>query len=177
MTYRSARGGVLLLPFFIAAPSVIAQTNSGELTGRVTDKSESVVPDAQVLIRNTGTGDVRETLSNNEGCFVATFLPPGQYEVTASAQGFMKAVLAGIRIEAGQRVNVSLVLDVGSVSESVTVSATAQQVNTEDAKVRHVIDSSGTTFRPTAFRPSQCKAIRASPAARAPEKHQPRTSA
>jgi hypothetical protein len=142
MNSRSLRGSVLLLSCFMVAAQLIAQTNSGELTGRVTDKSESVVPDARVLIRNTGTGDVRETLSNHEGYFVATFLPPGVYEVSSSAQGFMKAVLSGIRIEAGQRVNLSLVLDVGSVNESVTVSATAQQVNTEDAKVRHVIDSS-----------------------------------
>jgi hypothetical protein len=125
-----------------AGSNAMAQTNTGEITGRVTDKSEGVIPNVQVLVKNIATADVRETVSNNEGYFVVTFLQPGNYEVTAAAQGFMKAVQSGVRVGAGQRVNVSLTLEVGSVAEAVTVSATALQVNTEDAKVRHVIDAS-----------------------------------
>jgi hypothetical protein len=88
---------------FAVAALLNAQTNSGELTGRITDKSESVVPKTRVRVENAGTGDVRETVSNNDGYFVVTFLAPGTYEVSAAAPGFMKAVQSGIRIGAGQR--------------------------------------------------------------------------
>ena len=143
MNTRTVRSIVLVLNIvFAIAPPAMAQTNSGELTGRITDKSESVVPNTRVLATNTGTGDVHETVSTHEGYFVMTFLAPGSYEVSAAAQGFMKAVRSGVRIGAGQRVNVSLTLEVGSVTDAITVSAAAQQLNTEDAKVRHVIDSS-----------------------------------
>jgi hypothetical protein len=127
---------------FAAAVVLCAQTNSGEVTGRIADKSDSIVLNAHVLVRNLETGDVRETTSNKDGYFVVTFLPPGNYEVSGAAPGFMKAVQSGIRLGAGQRLHVSLTLEVGAVTESVTVSAAAQQVNTEDAKVRHVIDAS-----------------------------------
>src|SRR5438034_11434514 len=122
-----------------AAVVLYAQTNSGEVTGRIADKSDSIVMNAHVLVRNLETGDVRETTSNKDGYFVVTFLPPGNYEVSSAAQGFMKAVQSGIRLGAGQRIHVSMTLEVGAVTESVTVRAATQQVNTEDAKVRHVI--------------------------------------
>ena len=125
----------------IAAP-ISAQTNTGEINGRVTDKSEAVIPNVRVQVKSVATADVRETVSNAEGYFAVTFLTPGSYEVMAAAQGFTSALQSGIKVGAGQRVNLSLTLDVGSVTEEVRVTATAQQVNTEDAKVRHVIDAS-----------------------------------
>ena len=125
----------------IAAGFISAQTNNGEVTGRITDKSDAIVVDAHVAVRNIETGDVRETTSNKDGYFVVTFLPPGIYEVSGAAPGFKKVIQSNIRLGAGQRSHISLALEVGAVSESVTVSAALQQVNTEDAKVRHVIDA------------------------------------
>jgi hypothetical protein len=136
------RFGLLLTFLFATLGSLLAQTNSGELTGRVTDQSDAVVPDAQVQVTSLDTGDIRKTSSNKEGYFVVTFLTPGTYEVSAVAQGFRKTVQSGIRLVAGQRLSVVITMEVGAVADSVTVSATAQQVDTEDAKVRHVIDGS-----------------------------------
>jgi carboxypeptidase family protein len=87
---------LLIGSFFVSEPRLGAQTNSGELTGRVTDKSTSVVSKAEVALKNLGTGDVRTTESNTEGYFVFAFVPPGVYEVSATATGFRKAIESAV---------------------------------------------------------------------------------
>src|SRR5258708_7578859 len=129
MRLRFRTRNLLNLSFLIAAaPGVLnAQTNTGEVTGRITDKSDSIVVDDHVAVRNLEAGDVRDPPANKDGYFVVTFLPPGNYEVSGAAPGFMKAIQSNIRLGAGQRIHVSMTLQLGAVTESVTVSGAIQQ--------------------------------------------------
>src|SRR5438477_11631632 len=106
-TRNMGRVGSYLTLLFATGALLIAQTNSSELTGRVTDQSDAVVPDAQVVVTSLDTGDTHKTSSNKEGYFVVTFLAPGNYEVSAVAEGFRKAVQSGIRLVAGQRLSLA----------------------------------------------------------------------
>ncbi len=136
---RTAYVAVLLLSAASLGISQ-AQTTTGEVTGRVVDASEALVSGAEVTVRHEETGLERRVASNAEGYFAATFLPLGTYSVTVAAPGFKMLTRSGLRIGGGQRIHLALAMEVGAVTDSVTVSATAQQVNTEDAKLRHVID-------------------------------------
>jgi hypothetical protein len=140
MKLKSSVLAAVVCALFGIAQTALAQTTTGEISGRITDNSGAIIRGAEVVAVNEDTGVERKTVSNDEGYYSFTFLPLGTYSVGATSPGFKRTTQPAIRIGAGQRVNVSMTLELGAVSESVTVAAVAQQVNTEDAKVRHVID-------------------------------------
>jgi hypothetical protein len=131
-----SRATLLILLFSALAN---AQT-TGEVSGRILDASQSVIPKVNVAVTNTGTGSERRLSTADTGEFTVTFLPPGIYEVSASAAGFKTARTEPFTVGAGQRVQVSLNLSVADVAETVTVSGSVTPVNTEDGKIRHVIE-------------------------------------
>src|SRR5215218_7516415 len=86
------------------AAAVSAQTVTGTLQGTVKDPNGAVVSGATVLIRNVETGQERTLNTNEDGFYVATFLPVGRYEVTASGQGFGSARREGLDVLLNQNV-------------------------------------------------------------------------
>ena len=107
---------------FLTLP-VLAQ--NAQVSGRVTDPSQAVIPNATVEIVNRGTAIKTSTNTNAEGYFVFPPLLPGRYEVTASATGFTPARVEDITLEVGQSRVFALQLKPGEVKESVTVTDTA----------------------------------------------------
>ena len=101
--------------------SAHAQSPTGNVIGIVTDRSGAVVAGVQVTIINVDTGQARTRTTSAKGHYAAAALPPGAYRVTAEPQGFKK-LQRDVQVEAGTTTRVDLVLEVGSVSESVTVS-------------------------------------------------------
>ena len=112
-----------------AAPRLYAQGLTGQITGTVVDSSGSVLPGATVTVKNTGTQISRETTTDESGTFVVTDLLAGTYEVTVALNSFKTAVQTGIVLSATERLGLRpIVLEVGALSETVSVQAEAARV-------------------------------------------------
>lgn len=117
------------------------QSNAADLQGVVRDQSGAVVNGATVTARNQGTNTSKTSNTNDRGEYLIVNLPPGEYEVTVEATNFKKAVLPEVKITVGQRADLDVALEVGSVSEVVTISgATAELVETSKTAVATTID-------------------------------------
>jgi hypothetical protein len=130
-----------------AALTMQAQT-TGAIRGIVTDASGAVVPSAAVTLTQERTGLKREVKSNQDGIYMAPALAVGTYTVAAEATGFKKKILTGIVLEVNQEARIDLSLEVGQVSESVTVAGTQALLQTENAVVGQVVDNTYTTEIP-----------------------------
>jgi outer membrane receptor protein involved in Fe transport len=127
------------LMFFLSGKA-LAQTETGQISGTVLDPQNNAVPNAKITIRNTGTGALRETASNDHGAFIVTNLLPAKYSVMTEAQGFAK-LEQQVELPPGGRVALEVKLQVGKMGETVEVSATALAVNTENQTVGQLITS------------------------------------
>jgi outer membrane receptor protein involved in Fe transport len=114
----------------LSALAAFSQINTATLSGTITDPSRAMIATAVVEVRNESTGFVKN-LTAEGGEFTITFLPIGTYTVTVSAPGFQKLVRSGLQLAAGQSLKLDLQLQVGSVSETVSVSSEAPLLQTE----------------------------------------------
>ncbi|HEX8836300.1 MAG TPA: carboxypeptidase-like regulatory domain-containing protein [Candidatus Acidoferrum sp.] len=131
--------GALLLMFCLSFASY-SQNVTGTILGTVTDSKGDAVANATVTITNTDQNiAVRTVTTDQQGQYVVPLLPVGRYSVTAGAIGFKKAIQAGIVLNVNDKVAVNLTLEVGAVTESVTVEASALQVDTQSATATGVI--------------------------------------
>jgi len=118
-----------------------AQSNAADLQGTVMDSAKAVVANATVTARNPATNFSRSATTNDDGFYRIINLPPGDYEVTVEATNFKKAVLPKVTVTVGQRAERDVTLELGQLSESVTVSdATAEIVETSKTAVATTID-------------------------------------
>lgn len=109
--------------FSLVIPCLHAQTVSGTISGTVTDPSGAIVANAAVQIKNTGTSQTRNGVTNSTGFFSFPALPPGEYVVDVSGSGFQKAT-SNLTLAVGQIVNIKFQLKVGGSTEKVVVNAT-----------------------------------------------------
>src|SRR5262245_31303840 len=103
--------------------AAFSQSDRGTLTGTVTDPANAVVPAAKLTARNVETGGVFETVTTPTGNYTLTSLPIGTYDLTAESPGFSKKTQTGIRIQVAQTTRMDVSLQVGTATESVTVSS------------------------------------------------------
>ncbi|MFL6416149.1 MAG: carboxypeptidase regulatory-like domain-containing protein, partial [Bryobacteraceae bacterium] len=123
---------VALMPvLFTTAPDLKAQVITGQITGRITDASGAVVADVQVKVTQTATGVSRTVQTNAEGYYTAPLLAPGAYEVFTEKPGFKASHVSNIDIRVNQINRIDLTLELGTVSETVTVAASAVALETE----------------------------------------------
>jgi hypothetical protein len=110
----------------LIVPSIVAQTQitTGTIQGTVTDENGAVMPGVNVEIKNLETNFSRTLTTDENGRFVALALPPGNYSVTASKQGFSTNVLEKSALTVGQALTIPFTLKISSVQERVTVTAT-----------------------------------------------------
>jgi hypothetical protein len=118
----------------------LAQSDAGTITGSVRDASGGVIATAQVTITNESTRFERRVQSNESGFFVAPNLPPGQYTVSVEMAGFKKFTTTGLRLETASSASLNVELQVGQVTESVEVVASAAQLQTESAAVGKTVE-------------------------------------
>ena len=114
--------GLIALVLVLAMP-VLAQNNTGIISGRVTDPTGAVVPGAQITVTQTDTNVDNVSETNSEGLFRVPSLRDGPYKVTVTATGFKKAVREGFSLRIGENLNVELTLDVGAVTETIQVTS------------------------------------------------------
>ena len=112
-----------------------AQGLTGQVSGSVLDSSGSALPGATVTVKNAGTQISRETTTDQSGNFVLTELLAGTYEVTVALAGFKTAVQTGLVLSANERLALrAITLEVGAVSEVLTVTAEPARVQTQSAE-------------------------------------------
>ncbi|MGH9872087.1 MAG: TonB-dependent receptor domain-containing protein [Pyrinomonadaceae bacterium] len=117
------------------------QSNAADLQGVVRDQSGAVVNGATVTARNAGTNVSKTTTTNDDGGYLIVNLTPGDYEVTVEAPNFKKAVLPAVALTVGQRADLDIALEVGLVSEVVTISgASAELVETSKTAIATTVD-------------------------------------
>lgn len=112
-----------------------AQTTSSRITGAVTDPVGAVVPNAQIAILNPVTGQTFNTTTNSQGEFTVPSVPAAIYRVTITSTGFRTAILNDVKVDAAVPTTVNVKLEVGSLTETIEVSATAEVIQSATATV------------------------------------------
>ena len=131
---------VCLLVALSAQPAG-AQILYGSILGTIGDPSGGVVPNASVTLTNIGTDQKLTAAADEQGRYTLVNVMPGQYTLRVSAAGFRPAVYNGIEISANVVTRQDVKLEVGAVTESVTINATTVQLQTDKAEVRHSIST------------------------------------
>lgn len=116
---------------------ILAQT--GQITGRVTDPSGAVVPEAKVTIVQTSTGIRHELETNSDGYYTVPQLPPGAYSVGIEANGFKAIQRNDLNLQVDQALKLDFVLQLGSASEKVVVTGQAPLLETETQSLGQVV--------------------------------------
>ncbi len=126
-----------------------AQTTTvGTISGTVRDEKGAVVPRAEVSIQGEGTGISRTVNSDDNGFYLANSLPVGRYTVSTAPSGFKKTVASGVDLHVSENKVVNLDLQVGQVSETVTVSSDASPVETRSGEISSLISEKQVTELP-----------------------------
>ena len=128
---RLVRNTLCILLFTVAA---FAQSDRGTITGSVIDPAAAVVPGAKVSAKNLDNGSIFETTTTDTGNFTLASLPAGKYELNVEASGFKKATRENVEVAVAQTIRVDTTLQVGASTESVTVTAEAALLKTENAE-------------------------------------------
>ncbi len=126
---------------FLAPAARAQQVAVAQLDGYVTDPSGQAVVGAQVKAIETDRDQVHAATTDVTGHYSFPGLPAGNYRLEVSSQGFKTYVQSGIVIDAGNNRSQSVVLQVGSVSESIQVTANAVQVETKENSISQLVDS------------------------------------
>lgn len=126
-----------LSSLLVSAVSITrAQTSRGTLTGTVTDSTGAVIAKASVSIKQLGTNETRQTVTNEAGIYRFDAVDLGTYTLTVQASGFGKQETTGVEIEAAHTTNIDVSLKIGAAAETVTVEASAEAVLQTAEQVR-----------------------------------------
>ena len=139
---KTVRNFLSVCILFLCAGSVaFAQAGRGSISGLVSDPSGAVVNGAKVTALNHATGVELHTVTSAAGLYTFVSLNPGLYVVTASQKGFESVAQDNVMVTVDQVTTVNIALRVGSVTETVTVTETAELVDTSNSTVGQLIDS------------------------------------
>ena len=136
---RTAALLLLLIAPLVCSPTASAQDIFGRISGTVTDASGAVVPDAKVSLVNESTQARRNITTNRNGYFAADEVSVGTYSVIAEKAGFKTLAKKGNVLDAGARLTVDLSLQVGTITETVSVVAAGEAVNTTSGEISTTI--------------------------------------
>jgi len=134
---------VVLFTFglLLTVAPVFAQQGTAGLRGEVVDQQGAVLPGVSLVVTHQGSGLFRETTSGADGSFLMSAMTPGVYEVAAELRGFKKFLQREVRLEVGRTAQVHVELEVGGLTEAVTVSAEAPLVDTTSKEIGGVVSA------------------------------------
>jgi hypothetical protein len=141
MTGLKFRIYAILLASLVFSTLLFAQLDIGTMTGTVTDPSGSIIPGADVAVKNRATGAVFNTQSDSSGTWRDPQLSPGVYDVTVSAKGFSTTVRQGVEVRVADRLRIDVALQVGALTETISVEEAAPLLQVEDATTGQLIDN------------------------------------
>src|SRR6266508_255234 len=134
---------VICLAFVAGAQSSFAQSIGGAtLRGTVKDPRGAVVPNASVTLIDERTKGERKTTANDEGVYVFSAVTPSTYTIKVEAQGFKTAEQSGLAVETSSTRALDVGMEVGQPTETVTVTANADQLQTETGAKENTITAS-----------------------------------
>src|SRR6202165_4460494 len=137
----------IITVFLLSALSLLGQT-LGEITGQVGDQTRAAVAGSVVTLTNTSTNAVRQTNSNEQGLYTFASVPPGIYNMKVEHPGFKTVTSNNVEVQVQQTVRLDVTLEVGQVTESVQVEASADLLQSENATVGSVIENKNITELP-----------------------------
>jgi Carboxypeptidase regulatory-like domain len=114
----------------VSATGVEAQETRGTISGTISDSTGAAIVGAAVAVTNTDTNTVLQLVTNSAGYYEAPLLPPGHYQLTIQSAGFKKLVRSGLVLGLGEQQEIDIKLDVGSASDSVTVTGESPILDT-----------------------------------------------
>jgi hypothetical protein len=145
------RFGLTALLALLVCAGVSAQGANSSISGTVVDSAGGAIPGATVVVKNE-SGVSFEAITNGEGLFNVPGVPPGVYTVNVSLTGFKTAVMKDVRVLSGTPATVKATLEVGQLTETVTVAASSELINTQTATVSSTLNSDQLLRMPTPTR-------------------------
>jgi hypothetical protein len=138
--HMKLKGLMFLIALLLSAGSrIVAQTATGSIVGIVHDQSGNVVPNAQVNLRNRSTNQAASVVSNNLGYYSFPLLQPASYQITVEVPGFKEFVEDDVQLDVAITLTVNIELQVGAVTQSVTVSGEPPTLDTQTSSLGQVI--------------------------------------
>jgi hypothetical protein len=132
--------GLIMLLFYCL--NAFAQSGTSSVRGTITDQQGKIVAGASVIIKSESKNFTRTQVSNSEGQFVFTAIPPDVYSLTIEAQGFKKSVIPNVSAQVDSTQNLDVLLEVGQVNEVVTVTTENEApLNTTNAALGNTINN------------------------------------
>lgn len=137
--------------FVVFSASVLleAQTEKAQVTGSVTDSSQAIVAGAQVTVTSAATGSRRSAATTEQGLYSIPFLDPGIYDITVQKDGFRTVQRNAVKLDVAQTATMNFTLEVGAVTEQVTVMAQAAMLDTGSASLAHTVENQRIVNLPT----------------------------
>jgi hypothetical protein len=132
----------------VTATSALAQILYGSIVGAVKDPQGALIPGVSVTITNTETGLTRDTVTDAQGAYTLTNVLPGPYDVKISLAGFRESVRSNVPVSIGQISRVDVTLEVGTLTETVTVASESSLLQTDKADVSTELKSDAITAMP-----------------------------
>ena len=149
MSRRCGVQALLLLLTIGLVVSVHAQSSTaGNITGTVRDPQGAAVPKVEITIADEKTGTTRTVTTNDDGFYNVPSLPAGRYTLTASPAGFKKTIAEGVELHVSENRVVNLDLQVGQVTETVTITSDATPVELRSGEVSSLISEKQVTELP-----------------------------
>ncbi len=125
---------------------------AGQIVGTVKDASGAVVPKAELILIDNGTGTTNETRSGADGNFVFPNLQPGRYQITATFQGFNPVTIQEVVVETARSVNLVVQFEVAGLTEQVRVEGRSQVVETTSTTIANTVSNEQISKLPLAGR-------------------------
>ena len=138
---RRVLASIVLAAVVVSPSAATAQLATAELNGRITDGSAAVLPGVTVTATQTATGLTRTGVTDENGAYLLSNLPPGPYRLEMALQEFRTYVQTGIVLQVGATPTINAVLELGSLQETVTVDAAAPLVDVRSAGISAVVEN------------------------------------
>ncbi len=119
---------LVLALLLLSNAAIFAQATRGSLSGNIKDPNNATIIGATITIKNTGTNEELRGVSDSQGAFTFASIPLGKYTVTVEAAGFKRTEILEVQIEVGTPAKVDVTMEVGAVTEQVTVTGQAQEI-------------------------------------------------
>ncbi|WP_263417302.1 carboxypeptidase-like regulatory domain-containing protein [Terriglobus albidus] len=138
--YRGIKTFLAIFALLASTLSVVAQSERGAITGRITDNTGSILPDAAITLRNEATGVQQTTKSNNDGVYTFPSLNPGSYTLTVNRTGFKRLERTHTVVDVNATNQQDASLEIGETSEVVEVRAGVQQLQETSGSMGMIVE-------------------------------------
>ena len=132
---------VFAVIFALSSSAKLSAQTFGDISGHVADATGAVIPEADVVLSNAATGITRKTVTTSSGDYAFTAVPIGVYKVQATHSGFKTATSNNVILQVSQSMRLDFTLEIGAVTDSIEVSASAALLQSENATLGTVVEN------------------------------------